>query len=312
MLRATPDQLQKDWHYVPSAPSLLTHVRRLRLHGHRIAFPATATIRAPFSALRWNCLFLFAPDASLDHDQHRILARVRALEGRLLVVVATPARDRLPDGIEIADALIWKDLPGFDFSAYAAALVVLARHAPGTTAYVQNDSVLGPFGDLDALVARARWDLTGFLASPAIENHISSFAFVLKDVTPTRVKALRPAVTDRFGRPGFGEVVMLQETLLARTAARGMTVGSFLYLASRPKELSVPAKLFQRFGLMQSPEIDMRGDATLSFPLDLLDRGFPFLKRSLFTKFAHVVDGATLTAALRKRGWDKPFTLDDV
>lgn len=307
MLRATPDQLRRDWSYSPSAPSLLTRIRRWRLQGHCIAFPATATIRAPFPALRWNCLFLFAPDASLDHDQRRILARVRALKGRLLLVVATPCRDHLPSGMDIADALIWKDLPGFDFSAYSVALTALARHAPGTTAYVQNDSVLGPFGDLDALVARAHWDLTGFLASSAIENHISSFAFVLKGVTSNRLKALRPAITDHFGRPNFGDVVMLQETLLARTAARNMTVGSFWYLASRPTEPSIPAHIFRRFGLMRSPDIDMRDDATLSFPLDLLDRGFPFLKRSLFTKFAHVADREALAVALQMRGWNEPL-----
>ena len=303
VLRASPQRLVRGWSFAPSSPSLATRLRRMRLT-RRAPAPRSRTVRAPEPADRWNCLFLFAPDGLLDADQRRILDRVRALAGRLLVVVATPAPDRLPEAVETADAVIWKDLPGFDFSGYALALEAVARFSPGATAYVQNDSVLGPFGDLDALVEAARWDLTGFMGSRAVENHISSFAFVLKDVTPRRLEMLAPALSTAWCYDDFAPVVMLQETRLARVAARGMTVGSFWYLPCAPHEPLLGGMLARRLGIGSArARRDARGDATLSFPLILLDRGFPFLKRSLFTKFAGLEPPERLRARLAQLGW---------
>jgi hypothetical protein len=47
----------------------------------------------------------------------------------------------------------------------------------------------------------------------------------------------------------------------------------------------------------------LAGDATLACPVALLDMGFPFLKRSLFGKFAGLHDPATLHSELATRGW---------
>ena len=259
-------------------------------------------------AARWNCLFLYAPTAELDRDQAQILERVRALNGLLLLVVATPVSERLPPEVAIADALIWKDLLGFDFSAYALALEAIADGSPGATIYFQNDSVLGPFGDLESLIACAPWDLTGFIGSPAVETHFSSFAFILKNVTPTRIAALTPVLSTTASHHKFAHVVMLQETRLARVAAQTMSVGAFWYLDDRPAEPSLLGKVAQRLGLVPTrPVFDARGDATLSFPFTLLDQGFPFLKRSLFTKYAGVAPETALRARLAALGWDQPL-----
>ena len=308
ILRSSDTLVVTNWRFRPSAPSSLTRLRRLRLLG-RSAPPDARILRAPWSAERWNCLFLFVPTGIFDDDQREMLHRLRMLSGKLLIVVATPAPDVIPDETDHADALIWKTLPGFDFSAYALALAAIATFSPGATVYVQNDSVLGPFGDLDAMIRTAPWDLTGFIASSAVENHISSFAFVLKDVTPTRMAALAPILSTAWSQDDFAHVVLLLETRFARIAARAMTVGSFWYLPVRPTEPSLVEKIAQRLGFATaSALVDARGDATLGFPLSLLDRGFPFLKRSLFTKFAGIVPEAALRERLATLGWPESAT----
>ena len=286
-------RLIADWTYTPSAPSWRVRVRRwqARLLARR-APPRHRILVAPVPAPRWNILFLYLPAGDLDADQREILARVRALDGRLLVVFAAP-EPAPPAALRIADALVWKDLPGFDLSAQAIALDAIARHAPGATVYAQNDSVLGPFADIDAAVARARWDLTGFIASAAVENHLSAFAFICKEVTTARVAALAPALSTQWRYDDFDAVVRCQETRLARVAARSMTVGAFLYTPDMPAIRP----------LTTGRRVDIGGDPTLAVPLALLDRGFPFVKRSLFGKFAAVADSPALLARLSALGW---------
>ena len=157
---------------------------------------------------------------------------------------------------------------------------------------------------MDAMVARAPWDLTGFLASSSVENHLSSYAFVLRGVTPDRCAALAPVLSTRWCHNGFNEVVLGQETRLSRNAARTMTVGSYWYMPVAtpfpPLHRSLAYKLW---GEPPGRELDLSGNVLLSRPLQFLDAGHPFLKRSLFGKFAELEDRDRLRAALRERGW---------
>lgn len=306
-IRSSASLLVSDWDYHPSSPSL--QIRRLRWQmrmSKRRPAPESRVVVAPFPAARWNILFLFMPGGRPDADQVAMIGRVRRLAGKLLIVYATPDREApADDALTVADALIWKALPGFDFSAYAVGLHAIARFSPGADAYVQNDSVLGPFADIDALVDRASWDLTGFIASPTVENHFSSFAFIMRNVTAERMAALAPVLPRDWCYDEFSPVVVCQESLFARVAARSMTVGSFLYMPVKP----VPRPFATRLLLRIAPSrvdrypMDVSGDPTLGTPLDLLDRGFPFLKRSLFGKFAELADRPALDARLAQLRW---------
>jgi hypothetical protein len=260
---------------------------------------------------RWNCLFLFCPTGSLDDDQHGILRRIRALRGRLLIVAALPDGSMPPPALDIADALVSKELRGFDFSAYRLALDLVARHSPGADAYLQNDSVLGPLVDLDPLVDDAPWDLTGFMASAAIENHISSFAFIVRAVTPERVAMLAPAMPPHQSYDRFTDVVLMQETRLARCAAGGMSVGSYWFAADAPVVPGLPERLLRRITRgTNPPALDLRGDPMLGMPLDLARQGFPFIKRSLFGKFAGSPSTAAIVKMLADHGWKAPHGND--
>lgn len=254
---------------------------------------------------RWNLLFLFLPSGSLDQHQREMLKRLGTGEGRLLVVYAAPNPRDVPVELTDADALVWKDLRGFDFSAYTLGLTLIARHSPGATTYVQNDSVFGPFASVDDLVAAARWDLTGFIASAAVENHLSSFAFIIKAVTTERLAMMRSVLSTRWCHDDFDSVLLMQETRIARIADQTMSVGSFFYLPARPASADWTRRIATRIrpARVARYPLDVRGDATLGSPFQLLERGFPFLKRSLLGKFEGVADVDAVRAYLRSLHW---------
>jgi len=182
--------------------------------------------------------------------------------------------------------VIWKGLSGYDFSAYAIALREIAKSSPGADVVILNDSVFGPFGSLDPFIARTRWDLTGFTATGLIENHIQSYCFVIRDVTPAKVLALLPVLPLRHALNHAVDVIYLQESRLARVAARSMSVGAFWYAGGEPG-----------------------WDPTLHGAEDLIAAGFPFLKRSLFGKYTGVFDEARLFEMLEERGHPLPDPL---
>jgi len=297
--------LQTDWTYRPSPIAPRVHLKRLKswVTG-RQAPPSFQVVLPLVSATRWNALFLFAPAGELDRDQYQMLERVRALNGSMLVVLASPDANTPAAAavMNCADALIIKGLNGFDFSAYRIALEEIARHSPGAIAYVQNDSVFGPLCDLDSLISSAPWDLTGFIGMRAVENHISSFAFILRDVTPARVAALQPVLSPSWSCDRFEDVILLQETCLARIASRSMSVGAYWYVPTHPPSRPLLASIGRKV-MRLPPPADITGDATIASPMGLLDAGFPYLKRSLFTKFAGLHNPAHLIGALELRGW---------
>ena len=276
--------LQSSWSYVQSRIGYYSRYLRLGAIGRRRPFPASQMLSQPFPAERWCLYFMYLPEGQVSSAHRYTIGRIRAGGTRLLAVVA--ARDR-ESAAEVgrltgADAVIWKALSGFDFSGYSLGIDAIAQHSPGASLLVLNDSVLGPFVDVDALVAETPWDLTGFTASIRIENHIQSYAFHLKSVMPETSKALRPVLSDHYVYERYVDVIYCQETRLARVASRHMSVGSLWYSA------------------------DPLGDPGHEAALSLMDRGFPFLKRKLLLEHHHLYPDGALEALLQEHGHSLP------
>jgi len=207
----------------------------------------------------WVVYFAYCPDERFETHQRFTLERLKDSGFKVLVICATRSPAAVPMEIDkYADALYWKDLPGYDFSAYTLALELVSTHSPGATVMILNDSVFGPFADLRPFVAAARWDLTGFTASSLEENHVQSYAFLFHGMDPTRLEALRAVFYKDWAYSHGDGAVYCQETRMARIASRSMSVGAFYYSDGKT--------------------ID---DPCLRRPFELLDAGFPFLKRSL-------------------------------
>lgn len=279
--QATTNGVTVDWTFVPSLGR-----RPVSLHERKACLlslirpPAHRVIKRIEPHRRWSVYFIFLPDGPLRAQHHFTLQRLRTLQRKLLVICACPqAADIPPELAQYADAMYWKALPGYDFSAYKLALHAIAKHSPGADVFVMNDSVYGPLTDVKRMIDAPPWDFTGFTASSQIENHIQSYAFVMKDVTETRLRGLRSVFLPCMAFSRAFDVIEYQETRLARIAASSMSVGAYLFADARQVE-----------------------DPTLIAPLTMLDAGLPFLKKSLFGKHARFGDQDALRTVLQTHG----------
>lgn len=264
-----PEGFVADWDFQSSTPSLECRRERFKARLRREAFPQhRAMKRAAGPRDTWVLYFIYASQGRLTRSHRCALARFRDLSLDVHVVCAAAGPEHVPTEIlDYAQAVTWKALQGYDISAYTIGLREIATHSPGATVFVQNDSVFGPDRDIRPLIDAARWDLTGLTAQSCDENHLQTYAFVMRDVRAPRLALLDDVLHDRWSWSWGDYVVACQETRLARVAAQTMSVGAFLYADSR-----------------------VAGDPMLDHAFRLIDLGLPFLKKSLVGKMSHHVD----------------------
>lgn len=277
--------LERDWSFRPSRPNPLVIARRMRAWFRRGAAPAWSMIRPVTPRNRWVAYFVYLPDGMLTSAHRYTLERLHAAEDTgLLVVCACPASVPVPPELSaIADALYWKDLGGYDFSAFAIAIRETARLSPGADLLLQNDSVFGPLVPVDRLWPMLKWDFSGFTGSSAVQNHLQSYAFALRAVDDRRVAALSTIFPPTIAFDDYEAILLRQETRMATVAARSMSVGSLWYARA-----------------------ESCADASLFAALPLVDAGFPFLKRALLTKHAGIYPRDVILETLRRAGHPAP------
>ena len=284
--RVSLDALTPDWDYTASLPTARTQLRRLVSMRHIRRAPNFKLLEERDTATgRWIAQFFYCPTGELTASQHFTLARIKACNDHKLIICASPSPNLTPKSLEgCADLLYWKSLRGFDFSAYAIALRELSVRASGSDVTLMNDSVFGPFVPFEDLWHGAHWDLSGFTAASTWENHLQSYALQIRGITPDRLSRLRPVFRDRTAFDHYAGVVLNQETRLGAVAARSMSVGARWFEGAE-----------QKF------------DPSLHAALSLLEAGFPFLKKALFTKHEGIERLSDLKAALIKRGHPVEF-----
>lgn len=245
------------WDFEPSIVPLWRYRQVLEALLRRgIRSPESFPIKEVVQRSLWALYFIYLPDGKLTNAHRHSLFQLRFQGFGVFVVVATKDVRCVPAELtDLADAVYWKALPGYDFSAYKLGLSVLARRSEGATVLVMNDSVLGPICDVVHLTTQAPWDLTGFTASGRIENHIQSYAFVLNNLTLDRLRRLRYVLFPFIACGGRDDVITCQESRMARVASGSMSVGAYWYLPD--------------------------GDPTQIAPFELMEAGYPFIKRSL-------------------------------
>lgn len=233
----------------------------------------------------WMLYFVYAPDGYLTPAHGFTLARLRDMGIPLLVICATQDVGMVPRVLfDLADTLYWKSLDGYDFSAYSLGLHAVAAESAGATVCVMNDSVFGPFSDLRPLISSARWQLTGLTASSFVENHIQSYAFLIRDVRVETLAPLRAVFPAQFAFDRAGNVVLFQELRFARVAARHLSVGALWF----------------------SPDSSVVADPALVRPFELVAAGFPFVKRSLVGKHSQFQNSDAVLALLSDLGHPVP------
>lgn len=279
------DVLVRDWTFVPSTPwrGAFAHRLKATLAGRRPP-PERHILKRPVPRSRWVLYFAYLPDGIVTPAHRFTLEKLARLDAGLFVVCAVPTGTMVPSMIyDYADAVASKGLNGFDFSAYALGLRSIVEESPGCDLFVINDSVLGPFTDLDEEFASAPWDFTGYTAQSLIENHIQSYAFIVKNVDARVEKALRPVLPVEYTYDRYKDVVFQQETRLARVASRHMSVG---------------AKWFS--------DSTANVDPSFFCALSLIEGGFPFLKKSLLHRRPDIYDRTAIVEILEHLGHPRP------
>jgi hypothetical protein len=275
------DGLHRDWTFQPSAASLSYRLWRLRLQVTK------RRPRPPFQSLvevtarpLWFVYFVYLPTGVLAPRHHFTLSQLRSQGFPVFVICASPNSRDVPAELRSkCEALYWKGLGGYDFSAYRLALEVIAARSYGARTVLLNDSVMGPFSNLNDLVDQARWSLTGFTATSLNENHIQSYGFMFDAVTPELLSNLDDVMYRSYAFDDVDAVILCQETRLARVANRSMSVGAFWFAPGTSVD-----------------------DAMLRRPLELLDAQFPFVKYSLLGKMRHFQNPEAIAKRLSKLG----------
>lgn len=254
---------QTFWNYEPSQPRPRIVVARWRARRTRQAPPAWTALRPVSESGRWLMYFLYAPQGQLSTQHRFTLRRLAAEKASVMIVCACPLGHPVLEELErYCDALYWKGTDGFDFSAYAICLSELAQRAPGSDVLMFNDSTLGPFSPLTPFVEQSPWRVAGLSANALEENHLQSFALIARQVDAELLRVIAPVVSCEWSYNSSESVILLQETLLARVASPHVSVGAYWYTdGSRHQDLC------------------------LNCPEQMIDAGFPLLKRSLFGKF---------------------------
>lgn len=272
-----------DWAFEKSHPSLRVRIARIRARLSRGSnFPSWTTLVPVLPASKWAGYFVYLPDGLLKSRHVFTLKELRRQGFAVAVVCATTNEEAVPKELfGSADALFWKSLDGFDFSAFSILVNSLANFSPNCDLFVMNDSVFGPFTDLNSSMNKSIWDFTGFTGLAWPENHIQSYAWFIRKLDANRADALSKILSLNYSYNEFRDVVYMQESKLASLASESMSVGCFWFSSSlEPKDL------------------------TVLNPVALLDRGFPFIKRSLFGKFDYLNSYPDLTDRLISSGHD--------
>lgn len=269
------------WDYVPSKPAWGIRLHRLIGQWQREPAPAWRTLKQPAAKACWIMYFLYLPGGRLEPQHRFTLERLASEDIHLMLICACPAGSAqavLDELQPYCQALYWKDLRGWDFCAYAKGLSELAQHVPGSDVLVMNDSVCGPFVPLRPFIEQAPWHLTGFTGNNQIENHIQSYAFVIKHIDTDFMRHMADIFNEQYFYRQQRTVVLCQETRMACLAAEKYTVGSYWFTTSTEPS-----------------------DLCLGWPEQLLASGFPYMKRSLIGKFMGAFNQAGDMYALLQR-----------
>ncbi len=278
-------RLERDWPFVPSAPSPR---RRLRVAAGWLLdsrrMPRHAALAPAYRSARgWIAYVMYLPDGRLQPAHHFTLQHLRSLNRPICAMAAAPSPTMLDPALPaLVDALYWKALPGYDFSAYHLLLGELHHHSADTPVLLLNDSVWGPFTQLDTLLCDQPWDVTGLTASARVENHLQSYCLSFRALGIEVMQALHDLFPAGRCMRSRIEVILGQETRWSRLLAQRVSVGSRWFHA------------------------DPQGDPTLDLPFELLRQGMPFLKRSLRGRYAQHQSGQAVLEALARHGHPLP------
>jgi rhamnosyltransferase len=214
-----------------------------------------------------------------------------------LILVSTSAIELEDRGWlnNVCDQVLLRENEGFDFASWSH---ILSREdlASWDEILLMNSSVIGPIHPLPPIMegmASSPCDFWGMTVSYEITPHLQSYFFVFK----------RQTVSSPFFRTFWlGVLPFLEKAQVIRSYELGLTQ----YLAQcglRPGAVVSPDLMPDRIR-----DIYRTRNPTLYWPLELLDRGMPFVKREVFRANPGGVALPSLQEAICRAGYTVPLS----
>jgi hypothetical protein len=240
------------------------------------------------------CLFVtYAPEARLDPvaEYH---ARAWANQGFTTILIVNadgPAAFARNADFPFAAGVLLRRNAGFDFGAWSTAILELPGLRGARIAVMANDSLYGPFCGFDRIVDRFRRspaDFIGAIESIEIERHYQSFIFAFSNW------GLNQAAFWRFWRRvRLGEL----NQIIGRYEVRML---SYFRRHGYRTDALIPIEL------SQAPV-----NRTLTSWRELIEAGFPFLKRRLSRTGPPTAGNEDWCEFIMTRGYDPRLLLCD-
>ena len=212
----------------------------------------------------WAIYFIYCPESVGLSEQKESLKNLRDQGFNILAVCASERDSAVLDEFRhLVDAMIWKELQGYDFSAYLLGARLLVDRFGSVDSLLLNDSVLGPYTDVMPLMEHSPWRVAGLTSARSVQDHFQSYCLLIKGLDAEIVSSLEAVISESSVFDSHRDVVFFQETSLAHVMAKRFTAGSIL-APLHGHELQI---------VVGNPE-------------GLSRLGFPFIKKSIFGKFS--------------------------
>ena len=242
----------------------------------------------------WCVFSHFDPNGHVEAYVLQYLAELQRC-GFSVVLVSTSAE--LDDASiialkRVATAAILRENTGYDFGSYKAGITYLTNQGiKPERLLVTNDSVFGPFHDLDQVFKAAQeYDLYGLTDSFDFHHHLQSYFLLYGQRVlqgPDFTEFWDGVELIDSGQPGFKQKIIMQYEVggTQHFLGRGYSIGA-AYPFSEILPRAVEAYLAQlreaklEVGSSVRP-LDIKFNTTHRFWDTLLGMGYPFLKREL-------------------------------
>jgi lipopolysaccharide biosynthesis protein len=232
--------------------------------------PEFRVINDDFSqSKRWAVYFCFNPNGKLLPQNEFMITALKKDGFKVLLVIA--CRDHAaidPRFIQLADVVLWKDMKGFDMSALRLGLTYVCQTRGDVSVLWINDSVFGPFKPIHKFLSSCGddFDVLGMTLSYAIRPHFQSYCIFFRRLTPDLIKGMFGRTLKTTLNDHLSNVIAFEACFAANLTSAGFKVKCWA------------APVLKSY------------DLTMAYPFELIEQGFPFLKRSLVGKFAAAFD----------------------
>jgi hypothetical protein len=187
--------------------------------------------------------------------------------------------DPLPDGV----AVVRRPNVGYDFGSWGAALTAYPEIAAKPLVVLTNDSLAGPYGPLDDLVARieaSAADVWAATQNVVPQTHLQSYLLAFRGGVLSR-EPLRSFFTGVRAQVSKKDVIQTYEFGLSEVAqANGLTID----VGWSKEALGIPSG----------------NDSVLGAWDRMLAGGFPFVKRTLFEDSRFAAQRETVAVVIRQ------------